>query len=116
VDVAASLPRYLFQSRFEKVMAYMVCLPAAVRVHDHLDAPGPVAAAHLGVTDERPAASLTRNETREPGTSPMDQVEPLVLSERSVLVGPGCRVEQQRHLRDVVFAHPSFYFYVCHRV
>jgi endonuclease-3 len=84
-------------------------------VDDHLDSPGPVTSADLGVADQRSAVAHAGDETRESSTSAVHQVQPLVFAQWPVLVGAGGRVEQEGHLRDVVFSHSPLHLDMCHR-
>ena len=81
----------------------------------NLDAPGPMATTHLGVPGQWATSASARNKACESRASAVHEIEPFVLSKRSMLVGARRCIQEQRHFRDVVLSHPALHFDVCHR-
>jgi hypothetical protein len=95
MDVTSTLTGDLLDRSLKQIVPHVVGFGSSVRVHHYLYAPGAVTTAHLCVADERTSAALAGHETGESRAPPVDEVEPLVLSERTVLIGAGRGVEEQ---------------------
>ena len=81
---------------------------AVVGADDDLEAPGGVSPAQLGVADEGAALAVAGHEAGEAHAPAVDEVEPLVLAQRTMSVGLVDLVQKLRHLGDVVLAHAAF--------
>ena len=87
VDVATALLGDLPDRGGDKISPQLGLGPP-MRVDDVFDRPAPGSAAHLGVPDDPVATrSLGGDEAGEAFPPPLHEVEPLVLSERTVLIG-----------------------------
>ena len=107
---ASDLP----EGGIEQVEAHVVSGPAVIGPDDHLESPGVVAPAELGVADEPAFGTLPGHEPGEARPSPVHQVQPLVLTQGPVSVGHRDLVEEFGDLGDVGLAHAPLDLDVVH--
>ena len=105
--MASTLSTDLAQGGGEQAHTDFVVGLAVVGPDHHLDAPRVVAAAQLGVADQGAVGRFSSNEPGEAGATPVDEVEPFVLTERVVPVGDEGLMQELRDLGDVGLAHPA---------
>jgi hypothetical protein len=114
VDVASPQAADLAEGGLEQGETDVVPRSAVIGPDDHLDAPGVVSPAELGVTDETAVRTVAGHESGEARSSPVDEVQPLVLAQGTVPVGHRDLVEKFGDLGDVGLAHTPFDLDVVH--
>ena len=101
MDVAAPGCRDLPEGGIEQGRADVEHLVAVVGMDHDLERPRIVAVGELGVADRMGMVGFPGDESGEPRTAALDEVEPEVVRERAVAVGAlGC-VDQLTDLRDL---------------
>ena len=105
MDVAAALVRDHADRGVEQLGPDGRHLVAVVGIDHELQGPGVVAPGDLGVGHRVVVPGLPRDQAGEPGPASLDQVQPGVVVERAVAVGPLGGGQQARDLGDVGRRH-----------
>ena len=98
----------LFKCALEKRDSDLAVRMADARMNDELDRPALFSSSDLCITDDSFVALFARHESCKSCASTLDEIEPFVLSERSVIVDALSCPKQSCDRRDVLFAHAAF--------
>jgi hypothetical protein len=116
VDVAAPAAPQLGQGSLEEEAGDRGVVAAGIGVDCVLDGPAVLATGDMEVADEASRRGLARDKTGVALPTALDEVEPLVLAERSVAIVGGDEGEELTKLRDVALAlSPSHLVGCCGR-
>ena len=115
VHVTASLAPDDLQGRVQQLRPDRHRLVAVVGMDDELEGPRVVAPADLGVGHRMVVPGLPRHQPGEARAPTLDQVEPGVVAEGVVVVGPLGGLQETADDRDVVGAHLALHLEAGHR-